>query len=306
MTIVVPLFEINDYFKWWEVDDWIDLFKEWWEDLVEWFEDLLEAIIDLISELIAYVLEVIEDVVEAVVEAGLALVEVIVAAVIFLLEMLLKALLLALIYLILSLTIFGELLGFGIIVPIITAYVLLNGGYIKIGFLSIEFELKGVPIEMNTRIEWIYSDYFDLNIPIVVKESWTNGELIYRNYFGVLIGDAGIEFAEEPTTSEFNKIELTEDQEDQITLEDENVELSGNPEEQLTWLDGSVDPKNGDTRTTFKFEVEYFDLNNTAPKGVYVAIAGMLYLFCWLYFTHLVSEINPAGYYHPQQPPYSY
>ncbi|MHA1292746.1 MAG: PKD domain-containing protein [Promethearchaeota archaeon] len=175
----------KDDFKWWEVDDWIDLFKEWWEDLVDWFEDLLEAIIDLISDLIAYVLEVIEDIVEAVVEVGLALVAIIVAAVMFLLEMLLKALLLLLIALffaiaVASLTVLIASVSLGVL-PII----LMAGGKIKYNYNKfIGFFLdSSIIIGYETPEE--YNSYLDIYIPFVNFYISLNGLSIMNMMIGI-------------------------------------------------------------------------------------------------------------------------
>ncbi len=117
-----------------------------------------------------------------------------------------------------GLALYSVVTSFLIMASILIPFALTTHSYYKIGFLSLEISIFGMNLKSQTILEWIYNSFFDLNVPIIISDTYINDMLIYRDVKGIITDI----FEEKiPETSHFTPY-LTEPN---YNLEDSDIQL---------------------------------------------------------------------------------
>jgi len=127
-------------------------------------------------------------------------------------------------------------------------FILMFGGEAYYGVMSFEYILNDLPIKTETTVTTNYVDYFDIDLPLVIRDESMDNTLVSRKEETLGIG-LSIEY-------DYGYPDMS-DSSDVYTSSDGYSTLS----------DINVSPNGGDTQTVFAFTITYTDTLGRAPKS---------------------------------------
>jgi len=133
---------------------------------------------------------------------------------------------------------------------VMVPFILLLGGEVNYDVMSFEYSLKGLPIKTETTVTLEHVDFFDVDLPLVIKDDSMDNTLTSRTEEIIGIGlsrefDYGYPDMSSPS--------------DVYTSSDGKSTLSNI----------NVNPNGGDTQTIFRFTITYTDIDNRPPETGY-------------------------------------
>ena len=187
--------------------------------------------------------------------------------------LLVRAAILVFAYVLLAIKFFNILLEY-VMYLVIVPFIILLGGEVNYDMMSFEYTLKGLAIKTETTVTSAYVDYFDIDLPLVIRDESMDNTLVSRKEETLGIG-------------------LTVEQ-------DFGYPDISNPSDEYTSLDGYstlsniyVSPNGGNTQTVFRFDITYTDTLDRPPE------TGFPKLYVsndeWLYEkVYIMNEVNNA------------
>ena len=163
--------------------------------------------------------------------------------------LLVRAAILVFAYVLLAIKIFNILLEY-VMYLVMAPFILLLGGEVNYDVMSFEYSLNDIPIKTETTVRSEHVDYFDIELPLVIKDDSMDNTLTSRTEEIIGIGlsrefDYGYPDMSSPS--------------DAYT----------SPDGKSTLSNINVSPNGGDTQTVFRFTITYTDIDNRPPESGY-------------------------------------
>jgi hypothetical protein len=223
-----------------------------WENFIQLVVTIVKFIIDVLIAVITFFI----DLFTFIAEVGMNLVETITQAALAIVEAVIKAIILAFIYLMFALELLSMVIANLALFVFLVPMILIMGGTFTFDIFSLTLTTHDLNVAFTTEFVWVYNEFLDLDVPVIIRETLLNGQVIASATLGVI---------DDKATSELNGYQNTGSslvKENSVSEISSEMPQSASPGPELV---GSVSPEKGHTLTDFVFVAVYSNDDNHAP-----------------------------------------
>ena len=258
-----------------------------WENFIQLVVTIVQFIIDVLIAIGTFFIELFK----WIVEAGLNLVETISQAAMAIIEAVIKAIILIFIFIMLAIFLLASLVLIAFFIGVGTILSLLAGELPEIGLLYVEFPLLGLPFRYEINIEWKYSEFLDLDVPVATSTCTINDRVFFKisePIASALVSTESEIVPELSKSPDFQPDSSPYETETFILSETSNLEASSSLNTETFELPkssqspnapilsaNSVTPTEGWTTSTYTYYITYTSPTNSSPQyGPYLHVLG--------------------------------